>query len=156
MSAAVFDAIAARITEEPRLQGATKAVRQAAYRARRTGLKVLEKAVHERGFDESVLEAAFARHGMRLVYGESGYSVVADGDGLDVRRNIVKALRVYCRSRYMSAHNAARPSANRVRADRRAELAEMGIDLARFREVCKVIDSTPSRCRRQRRGPIAD
>ncbi|AJX22937.1 hypothetical protein Y033_662 [Burkholderia pseudomallei MSHR435] len=137
------------------MQGATKAVRQAAYRARRTGLKVLEKAVHEREFDESVLEAAFARHGMRLVYSESGYSVVSDGDGLDVRRNIVKALRVYCRSRYMSAHNAVRPSANRVRTDRRAELVAMGIDLARFREVCEVIDSTPQR-RRQRRGPIVD
>ncbi|CPF97583.1 Uncharacterised protein [Burkholderia pseudomallei] len=138
------------------MQGATKAVRQAAYRARRTGLKVLEKAVHERGFDESVLEAAFARHGMRLVYSDSGYSVVADGDSLDIRRNIVKALRAYCRSRYISAHNAARPSANRARADRRAELAGMGIDLVRFREVCDVIDSTPSLRRRQPRGPIID
>lgn len=151
MSDAVFNAIAARITEEPHLHGTTKAVRQAAYRARRTGLKVLEKAAQEREFDESVLKAAFARHGMRLVRSASEYSIVADGDGLDIRRNIVKALRVYCRSRYMSAHNAARPSVNRVRADRRAELAEMGIDLARFREVCEVIDSTRS----QRRGPRA-
>ncbi|PMS17492.1 hypothetical protein C0Z18_20635 [Trinickia dabaoshanensis] len=143
MSEAVFDAIAAKITEEPRLHGATKAVQQAAYRARRTGLKVLEKAAREREFDESVLKATFARYGMRLVRSASEYSIVADGDGLDIRRNIVKALRVYCRSRYMSAHNAARPSANRARADRRAELAAMGIDLARFREVCEVIDSTP-------------
>jgi hypothetical protein len=149
MNDAVFDAITARITEEPRLHGATKAARQAAYRARRTGLKVLEKAAREREFDESVLEAAFARHGMRLIRRASGYSIVADGDGLGIRRNIVKALRVYCRSRYMSAHNASRPSAKSARADRRAELAALGIDLARFRDVCEVIDSTRS----QRRGP---
>lgn len=148
MNDTVFDAIEARIAEEPRLHGATKAVRQAAYRARRTGLKVLEKAAREREFDESVLEAALARHGMRLVRSASEYSIVADGDGLDIRRNIVRALRTYLRPHLeerrrqaIRAYNAARPSGRKEREERRAQLAAMGIDLTRFREVCEVIDS---------------
>ncbi|TDG05110.1 hypothetical protein E1N52_27125 [Paraburkholderia guartelaensis] len=140
MNDAAFVAIAAKITEEPRLHGATKAVRQAAYRARRTGLKVLEKAARAREFDDSVLEAAFARYGIRLVRSASAYSVVVDGGGLDVRRSIVKALRWYCRSRYVSAHNAARPCLKKEREERRAQLAAMGIDMTRFLAVCSVID----------------
>lgn len=142
-----FQAIASRIIEEPRLFGATKAERQAAFRARRTGMKVLEKATREREFDELVLEGAFIRHGLRLVRSTRGYSIIADGDGLEIRRNILKALRTYCRSRYVTAHNAARPSEKKARAERRAQLASIGIDLTRFREVCDVIDKTSRRPR---------
>jgi hypothetical protein len=137
-----FQAIALRIIEGPRLVGATKAERQAAFRARRTGLKVLEKAAREREFDETVLKAAFIRYGLRLVRSTRGYSIVADGDGLEIRRNIVKALRTYCRSRYVTAYNATRPSEQKSRMERRAQLVALGIDLTRFREVCDVIDRT--------------
>lgn len=142
MNNAAFVAITAKIIEEPRLHGATKAVRQAAYRARRTGLSVLEKAARAREFDESVLKAAFVRYGIQLVHRDDAYTVVSDGGGLDVRRNIVKALRWYCRSRYVSAHNAARPSQKKERGERRAQLAAMGVDMTRFRAVCAVIDET--------------
>lgn len=147
MKSEIFDAVLARITAEPHLNRATKAERQAAFRARRMGLKLLEKAAHEREFDETVLDGAFKRHGLQLVRHTSGYSLITDGDGLGIRRRVVKALREYCRLRYVAAYNAARPGEKTLRAKRRGELAAMGIDLTRFREVCDVIDRTGRKTR---------
>lgn len=147
MNGNIFDAIAGRIMEEPRLYRVTRAERQAAFRARRTALKVLERAAREHEFDGAVLEDAFRCRGIQVVTSGSEYSIIAEGDGLEIRRNILKALRAYCRMRYVKAYNAGRVSEKKMREERRTELEEMGIDLTRFRTVCDVIDRTPRRSR---------
>jgi hypothetical protein len=163
MKSEIFQAIATRVEDAPRLSGATKNEQQAAFRARVAGLKLVSQAAAVPDYDEHALVDAFRENGIRIARGETELSLVADGDGLEIRRNIIAALRAYIRPHRSAqrreairAYNAARPSKARSRAERRAQLAAMGIDLVRFREVCDVIDSTPSQSRRQRRGPIVD
>ncbi|RQR34826.1 hypothetical protein [Burkholderia sp. Bp9142] len=163
MKSEVFEAIASRIAEAPRLSGATKNEQQAAFRARVAGLKLVSQASAMLEYDEQALVDAFRENGIQIARGETELSLVADGDGLEIRRNVIAALRTYIRPHReaqrreaIRAYNAARPSKAKFRAERRAQLAAMGIDLARFREVCDVIDSTPSQRQRQRRGPVID
>ncbi|WP_145956532.1 hypothetical protein [Burkholderia pseudomallei] len=163
MNSEIFRAIATLVAEAPRLSGATKNDRQAAFRARVAGLKLVTRAAAMPDYDEQALVDAFRENGIQIARGEPELSLVADGNGLEIRRNVIAALRAYIRPHReaqrrdaIRAYNAARPSKTKLRAERRAQLGAMGIDLARFREVCDVIDSTPSKRRRQRRGPIID
>jgi hypothetical protein len=149
MNSEIIEAVAARIAEAPRLPDATKNERQAAFRARAAGLKLLSKAAAVQNCDGRVLLDLLREHGIEVARGSEGLSILAEGNGLEVRRNIVCALRTYLRPHYQEqrrhairAYNAARPSRKKEREERRAQLAAMGIDLARFREVCEVIDRT--------------
>lgn len=149
MNIEIVEAVAARIAEAPCLPDATKNVRQAAFRARVAGLKLLSKAAAVQNCEGQVLLDLLRDHGMEIASGTAGLSILAEGDGLDVRRSIVCALRTYLRPHYQEqrrqaihAYNAARPSKKKEREERRAQLAVLGIDLPRFREVCKVIDGT--------------
>lgn len=163
MNSEIFQAIATCVADAPCLSGATKNVQQAAFRARVTGLKLVSRAAALPNYDERALVDAFSENGILIARRETELRLVADGDGLKIRRNIIAALRAYMRPHHearrreaIRAYNAARPSKAKARAERRVELAAMGIDLTRFREVCDVIDSMRSQHRRQRRGPIAD
>ncbi|MCL4670388.1 hypothetical protein [Burkholderia pseudomallei] len=163
MNSEIFQAIATLVAEAPRLSGATKNDQQAAFRARVAGLKLVSQAGAVPDYDEQALVDAFRENGIRIARGKTELSLVADGNGLEIRRNVIAALRAYIRPHReaqrreaIRAYNAARPSTAKFRAERRAQLAAMGIDLARFREVCDVIDSTQSQRQRQRRGPIID
>ncbi|WP_147482493.1 hypothetical protein [Burkholderia pseudomallei] len=154
MNSEIFQAIATCVADAPCLSGATKNVRQAAFRARVTGLKLVSRAAALPNYDERALVDAFSENGIRIARNETELRLVADGDGLEIRRNIIAALRAYMRPHHeaqrreaIRAYNAARPSKAKSRAERRAQLVAMGIDLARFREVCDVIDSTPSQRR---------
>jgi hypothetical protein len=156
MNSEVFQAIATRVADAPSLSGATKNEQQAAFRARVAGLKLVSKAAAMPDHDEQALVAALRENGIQIARGETGLRLVADGDGLEIRRNIIAALRAYMRPHReaqrreaIRAYNAARPSKAKSRAERRTQLAAMGIDLARFREVCEVIDYTASQRRRR-------
>ncbi|WP_157379860.1 hypothetical protein [Burkholderia ubonensis] len=142
----VFQAIARRIIDNPCLYGATKAERQAAFRARRTGLKALEKAAILPDFDEWALEAAFKRHGMQLVRSTVGRTLIAYGDGLEVRQGIIKALRSYMRPikaeqrrQYVHEKNAARPTRKKTWAETHARLVALGIDLTQVGAILEAL-----------------
>ncbi|WP_143288544.1 hypothetical protein [Burkholderia pseudomallei] len=142
----VYRAIHRRIVDKPGIYGATKAEQQAAFRARRTALKILEKAATFPDFDEWGLEAAFKQHGMQLVRSTQGRTLVAYGDGLEVRKAIIKALRAYLRPRrsehrlqYVRDRNAARPTRKKAWAEAHARLVERGVDLAQAGEVVEAL-----------------
>lgn len=156
MNSEIFQSIATCVADAPCLSGATKNVQQAAFRARVTGLKLVSRAAALPNYDERALVDAFSENGIRIARNETELRLVADGDGLEIRRNIIAALRAYMRPyreaqrrEAVRAYNAARPSKEKSRAERRTQLAAMGFDLARFREVCDVIDNTSSQRRRR-------
>ncbi|MFG7161945.1 hypothetical protein ACGYU5_15215 [Burkholderia pseudomallei] len=142
----IFQAIARRIIDNPALYEATKAERQAAFRARRTGLKLLEKAAVLPNFDEWALEAAFKQHKIELVRSTLGRQLIAYGDGLEVRQRIVKALKDYIRPiraeqrrQYVRDRNAARPSRKKTWAEIHAHLVERGIDLTQVGAILEAL-----------------
>jgi hypothetical protein len=136
----VFKAIAARITEEPRLYGEGNTRQQAAFRARVTGLKLLEKAANLPDFDEWAMEDAFKLHGMRLIRSTAGRSIITELDGLEVRQAIIKALKTYMRPIIRDAYEqreharrARRPTEKKKRIATHDELVSRCIDLTLFR-----------------------
>ena len=136
----VFKAIAARITEEPRLYGESNTRQQAAFRARVTGLKFLEKAANLPDFDEWAMGDAFKLHGMRLIRSTAGRSIITDLDGLEVRQAIIRALQTYMRPIIRDAYEqrerarrARRPTEKKRRIATHDELVARCIDLTQFR-----------------------
>jgi len=142
MTDEIYQAIASRICEEPRLYGASKAERQVAFRARRTGLTVLQRVAISREYDENLLEFCFKFHGMELARTTLGQQLVVDGYGADARKLIIVALRLYNRRCNKRAWNATRHTDKRDSAGVSARLQALGINIREHLQIERAAKSS--------------